>query len=265
MGPIKAARLNRIFAVSICLAVIVGCGKPGAVPGSQVDTTIPESQPLSAVNSVDPSAAGNAPAGTYSPALRAAFLGAFGSLPPATITAADSDDVDESLKYEPDKIIPVEDVLVLVSLGSLPEGAAHAFPGTLAIQYLKQTGDRYVPVGRATIVTGGFGFGKAPKWTLRTDLLPNPLVLVEGGFSGMGCNAEYQTVVEIAKSGVTKSDDILKSYEFGDTTVTSEVSGNKDGDGFDVTYRGAVSRTVPYVRVDERWVPTKKIDDLPVC
>ena len=126
-----------------------------------------------------------------------AFRLAFGKPAPAARTVARGEPGnEETLTYTPAKLVPVGDVMALVSTAT-NSSDCHACSGALAIHYFKREGSGWALAGSWPEILGGNGFGAPPEWRIRTDLGRPAYLVSETGWSGQGYTCASTDLVEL--------------------------------------------------------------------
>ena len=136
-----------------------------------------------------------------------AFAAAFGN--PAQAKAQVN---GQTVVYRPGTIRWIGDRAVLISPAKSTDDC-HACAGTLAVHYLKASGDRFEVTGSWPDVVPGTGWGAAPKWKLSEDFTEFPAIFAEGTGGGQGFVCTTATLVELAPSGPVKSGPIPLHYD----------------------------------------------------
>jgi hypothetical protein len=162
-----------------------------------------------------------------------------------------------TITYGQPRLVPLPDGrFALVSAGEI-KNAAHVESGRIAVHYLKYNGKTYNIVRKWWDAAGGqTGFGAAPAFSISTRFLGNPVVYVEGGYSGQGYTCSSGTLVELATAGpaiiatfpIYYSNAGTLDNERNATIIEGKVANIVAGKSFDVVYRGARRFTETYVR-----------------
>lgn len=128
----------------------------------------------------------------------------------------------QTIRYEGFQTIELPGATALVAGGTV-EGASHADSGELGVWYFSTSGGTYHVTGKWPDLLASGSFGAAPGWTVRNDLGPSPMLLVNGGGTWFGETCEWTGLVELAKNRpVIRHDGILTHHD-------NEPS--EDGDG----------------------------------
>ena len=218
----------------------------------------------------DPAAASKAPSAASLTAAQAFEL-AFGKAPPAarTVTRPDAG-AEETLTYQPAKLVPVGDQTALVSLAT-SSSDCHACSGALAVHYFKRGGDGWTLAGGWPEIVAGNGFGQPPSWRLRSDLGEGrSFIEAEAGWTGQGYTCTKIDLIELTPQGA-----VLRAENIPCTGTTREPpSPDRSQDGtlargpdgkLRVTYTGQKPGAADYDLVGGQYVRVSGHDLFEEC
>ena len=138
---------------------------------------------------------------------------------------------------------------VRVTAVTIPD-SPHARSGRLVVAY---EGAR----GPAAEVPGD-GFGEPPRWRLRTDIPPDPLLQVESGYLGMGWACRWATLVRLGPEGPHAAAELRLAADNRSARTPPRVGYEATllpaHDGFVAVYRGTVRRRIAYRAVGADYV-----------
>lgn len=183
---------------------------------------------------------------------------------PETVQAAN----DETVVYTPKQLIQTVFGPVLISEGTVTN-ASHASSGKVAVYYLNADGKTVRKAFVPALESGSFG--QIGGLSVRTDLGPNPVVLVEGGGTWQGYSCGFTTPVELTPEGPVTSPAILTAYSYsgavegGAIEYEGQIRPRPDGKGFDVVYSGeGKSFTETYLRKGKTY-SGPETSQMPTC
>lgn len=147
--------------------------------------------------------------------------------------------------FKPVRLMLVESDRYAV-IATAEGGEAHADAGKLAVQYAKRDGNNFSAFGPLREIETG-SFGQKPEWSIRSDLGPNPMVVVIGGGTWQGCSSLVASLIELTPTSPNLLLSLPVSYENEDGDGnTSSYSGEIElgPEGLQVRYTGTVEETI---------------------
>lgn len=216
-------------------------------------------------------AAAPAPAPSAPLTAAEAFRLAFGKAAPATRTVPRGEPGnEETLTYTPAKLVPVGDVVALVSTAT-NSSDCHACSGALAIHYFRREGSGWKLAGSWPEILGGNGFGAPPEWRIRTDLGRPAYLVSETGWSGQGYTCASADLVELTpQAPLVQATAIPMHYDNAGvgTTPVINIDGKLDRgpDGkLRVTFTGSKTGFVDYALVGGKFTRVSPADLINDC
>lgn len=196
--------------------------------------------------------------------LAAAFRAAFGDRTTRELQTGDA-------LFTPGRLVWMGDRAVLISPGEIAD-ACHGCYGSLAIHYLRPSGDGFEVEGEWLERAGGSSFGAAgSNWGVSDRFGPHPVVYAESGFTGQGYTCTVMTMTELAPREPIQSDAVPihmdnagavldETGRTGGGDPLREVSGEivdvAKGRGFTVRFTGTERFDETYVYRGGRFVRT---------
>ena len=154
-------------------------------------------------------------------------------------------------------------LFAFVSSGVGEDGA-----GAVAIHYLVRTEDGYRESDVDPLFVSA-GTGGDPQWAVRTDITPQPLLVVQSRATGSGRTCTNAVLVELTPSHpVLRAEAVpmeVASAEGGDDALTSAFERGALGRDFTVQYSGASDAEVSYVFTDMGFYRAMNAPNLPDC
>lgn len=200
-----------------------------------------------------------------------AFRMAFGKAAPVARTVSRGEPGDqETLTYTPAKLVPVGDVVALVSAATNGSDC-HACSGALAIHYFKREGSAWRLAGSWPEIVGGNGFGQPPEWRIRTDLGRPAYLVADTGWSGQGYTCGKTDLVELTpEAPLVQATAIPMHYDNAGVGTTPVVNiDGKLGRGPDgklrVTFTGSKTGFVDYALVGGKYTRVSPADLITDC
>lgn len=144
------------------------------------------------------------------------------------------------------------DLYALVSSGFV-EGAGASTQGVLAFHYLTRTEDGFRKVGAEPLFIAGGRSGQAPTFTVRRDLMPAPVVLIDTRTERNGGACTQAQIVELAPSQpLLRATGIPMAFETGDASRSwqGQPQPGRPGRDFGIQYSGASSGHADWVLTD---------------
>lgn len=186
-----------------------------------------------------------------------AFAAAFGNP-----LEAKADVNGQAVVYRPGTIRWIGDRAVLISPAKAVEDC-HACAGTLAVHYLKASGDKFEVTGAWLDVVSGAGWGAAPKWKISDAFTNFPAIYEEGTGGGQGYVCTTATLIELAPSGPVKSGPIPLHYDNegavtdpqAKTVLDGKFVNVKKGLSFDLAVTGSQIFTETWLKRGDRFEP----------
>ncbi|MGB0132646.1 hypothetical protein [Dokdonella sp.] len=195
-----------------------------------------------------------------------AFRTAWDEAPPVTASDPDPDsDLEGSFAFRQGTVRDLgAGLFALVSSGVGDDGA-----GAVAIHYLVRTEDGFRDSDVDPLFVSA-GTGGEPQWTLRTDLTPQPALVVEARSTGEGRTCATGTLVELTPSHpVLRALDMRLKVEDSqggaDGSAEAQLSRGTVGRDFTLTYTGASEAEVDYVLTDMGFYRAMSEPSLPWC
>lgn len=198
-----------------------------------------------------------------------AFRAAWGGPPPIQRTETHAGQTDVRT-YRSGKLVPLgERRFAFISGGQ--GGEAHVHAGSIAVHYLTRTEDGFERTGSwpGLLVSGTWG--QPPKWSIRTDLTPSPMLVAEAGGTWQGYTCTWAHLVELTASRpIMRVDQIITGYGSGGASgeagesVDGRILPGRKGETIRVQYTGDRTATVTYAKVGEVYDPVD-LPELPGC
>ena len=200
-----------------------------------------------------------------------AFRMAFGKAAPASRTVARGEPGnEETLTYTPAKLVPVGEVMALVSTAT-NRSDCHACSGALAIHYFRREGAGWKLAGSWPEIVAGNGFGQPPEWRIRTDLGRPAYLVTDTGWSGQGFTCASTDLVELAPAApLVQATGIPMHYDnagVGTTpvvTIDGKLDRGPDGK-LRVTFTGSKTGFVDYELVGGKFTRVSPADLINEC
>lgn len=257
MSRPATSRVSAVAIVAVASLALASCGEnnPVAEPEADVEQPSSESQ-VTPVSDEQLTAM--------------AFRAAWDSAPPIE-NAKGPADYPGPYTYRSGKLVPLGgDRFALVSSGQ--GGDAHASSGSLAIHYLKRTADGFEKAGSWPGLIAGGGWGEAPKWSVRSDLMPSPTLVVASTGVGQGLLCEVTQLVELTPERPvfrierlsTEYDNSGASEDGEGENIKGRILPGRKGQTFKVEYTGVRDATVTFARVGDVYDPVD-MPELPSC
>jgi hypothetical protein len=187
-------------------------------------------------------------------AFAAAFGGAHGQAPGQAN--------GQAVVYKPGTILWIGDRAVLISAAKATQDC-EACAGTLAVHYLKASGDKFEVTGAWPDVVSGPGRGLAPKWKLTNTFTSYPAIYEEGSGMGQGYVCTSANLIELAPSGPVKSGPIPLHYDnegaVTDPGAKTQLDGKfvnvRKGVSFDLAVTGSRTFTETWLKRGDHFEP----------
>lgn len=218
-----------------------------------------------------PTPAAAPPAAVTPLAAAEAFRMAFGKAAPATRTVPRGEPGnEETLTYAPARLVPVGDVMALVSTAT-NSSDCHACSGALAIHYFRREAGSWKLAGSWPEILDGNGFGEPPSWNIRTDLGRPAYLVSDTGWTGQGYTCAQTDLVELTPTApVVRARGIPMHYDNAGvgTTPVINIDGRLDQgpDGkLRVTFTGSTRGFVDYALVGETFTRVSPADLINDC
>jgi hypothetical protein len=213
--------------------------------------------------------------------LSTAFAAVYGSAERYVANGVDPRRPDDRFRVRPSALVIADTNEILISSvtshGLSPESAdgdddglhdAHSQFGGLAVHVFgRRDGRRGELVATAPYLEGGLGFGSAAEWTIRTDLLSTPALLVQVGFQQMGCLLDHRVLyapLQNVGQALTTPMLVLHESPLQDLTEGKIEAVERDR-SFLIRYSGGLSRAVTYKRSPSGFVADTPRDQLLSC
>lgn len=238
----------------LALAVTAVGGLMALVGGCSRETDLPAAEEPSRSSGATTVFAREADASGVDPDLAGMFVAAFGEQPPATVRAP-TGGRESLLHYKPVAAIRAGSGRILISEGETED--CHGCFGRLAIHYVASSKGGFVVSGSWPHFVVGNGWGKPPDWSIRRDLLANPVIEVRTHFGNQGYDCDWISLVELTPTGpIVRLDTTVAGYdntgavgdEVGEKTAAVIVPGIAGG--FSLRYRGSRAGQMNYVMID---------------
>lgn len=198
-----------------------------------------------------------------------AFRAAWGGPPPIERTETHEGQTD-TRTYRSGRLVPLGGSrFALISGGQGGEG--HVNAGSIAVHYLTRVGEDFERVGSwpGLLVSGTWG--QPPEWSVRTDLMPAPTLVIEAGGTWQGYTCTWAHLVELTPARpVVRVDQINTGYDSGGAlgdageSVEGRILSGRKGETFRVRYTGDRTATVTYAKVGDEYDPVD-LPELPGC
>lgn len=259
--------VSRLAVVSLAVLALSACQRP-AEEETKADAASPAAPAAAAPTAALPAADANSPE-----QLSQAFRAAWDRAPPAT-SPAPEESGGGAFTYASGELTPLGgDRYAFISKGAGEEG--HVSPGALAVHYLQRTPDGFRRVDAAPLIVVGGTFGKAPDWSVRPGLLPNPAIIAESGGTWQGYTCAGAAVIELTPERPVLRADYVRLYYTDDgavedpkqaETMEGRLVPGTPGRDFAVQYSGASrARVVWRLGADGTYRPADTPADLPWC
>lgn len=117
-----------------------------------------------------------------------------------------------SLRYHPNRLIEVDDRLVLISEGK-NSADCHACSGALSIHYLERGAEGFYVVKSwlSEVGLGSWG-GAASDWHISTEFVPAPVLYYEEGYTNTGTSNTYAMIVPLLRDGIGKKTSVTTYF-----------------------------------------------------
>jgi hypothetical protein len=168
----------------------------------------------------------------------------------------------QTVVYKPGAIRWIGDRAVLISPAKATDDC-HACAGTLAVHYLKASGDKFEVTGAWPDVVPGPGWGLAPKWKFTDEFTNYPAIYEQGSGMGQGYVCTSANLIELAPSGPVKSGPIPLHYDNegavtdpeAKTQLDAKFVNVKKGVSFDLAVTGSQTFTETWLKRGDRFEP----------